>query len=156
MRFSLLRTWWGRMEQAAKHVISEDDIPETCRQIMAEFPLAAVDLAIVAGSPLALMQLTSKGENHVVDKLIQAKALFDRLQEQPNAVASADHQVQYLKQELPKFTGFLDKHLLPAVDLHVEVLEGADFKSDLIKSDYLGPNQFKCLWKLLKAWKVTD
>ena len=49
------------MEAAARHVISEDNIPETCNQIMSSFPFSAVELALSRDEPLALVQLTGAG-----------------------------------------------------------------------------------------------
>ena len=154
---SLLRTWWAKLEQAAKHVIAEDDIPETCKHIMDEFPFAALDLAITADSAEALLTMTLAGEVHVVDKMVQAKVMHGKLQESPNAVLCSDHHVQHLNREMARATTFFEKFLLKAFELHVSVIAEMDFKSDLItmkRGNMQGQNQIKCLWKLLKAWKA--
>lgn len=143
------------MEAAARHVISEDNIPETCNQIMSSFPFSAVELALSRDEPLALLQLTGAGEVHVVDRLVQAKALFERLQEQPNAVMSADNHVQHLKREISKLNEFLDKYLVKVMELYLAAINDADWKAELVKKNfYTGPAQIRCLCKLLRAWKA--
>ena len=151
------RTWWTRMEQAAKHVIAEDDIPLACKKAMDSFPHAALELAVTSASVTSLMTLIASGEVHVVDALVQSKLLYDKLQEQPNAVVTADNNVQFLQREVVKTTDFLDKFLLAAIDKHLEVIENMMLRDELVAEKGLsGPRHFASLWKLLKTWKVLQ
>ena len=143
------------METAAKLVISDDNISEHCKTLMKDFPFSAIQMAIDTKAEHGLMTMITNGEAHVVDKLVQAKILSDSIDEQPNSVVSGESQVVFLKQEVVKLTEFFEKHLAPTVDLLVKVIHGADSRSVLLESG-VAPDQFRCLAKLLRAWKARQ
>lgn len=143
------------MEAAARHVLSEDSIPDTCKNILATYPVGAIDLAMNAGGPLALLSLIGSGEVHVVDRLVQAKVLNDSILEQPNAVFSQDPQVQNLLKEVARTGEFLAANMEAALRMILAVIKETNFKAEVVKNNkYTGPEQIKSLWKLLKSWKA--
>ena len=143
------------MEKASKHVITDDNIPETCKALMTEYPAAAVDVALADKNIMSLLRLIRDGEVHVVDKVCAAKVMFDRLAEQPNAVIGADMHVMHLKREVLRFSDFLDSFGVQCIDKHVEIFENVAFDSDLVRNgEHAHVDNIKCLWKLLKTWKA--
>ena len=143
------------MERASKHVISDDNIPETCKSLMSEYPVTAVDVALADKNVMSLLNLIRDGELHVVDKICAAKLMFDRLAEQPNAVIGADPHVMHLKREVMRFTEYLESVAVHCIDKHVEVFENVTFDSELVQNgEYAQVGNIKCLWKLLKTWKA--
>ena len=143
------------MEGAAKLVITDDNISEHCKQLMKDFPYSALQMAIDTKAEHGLMTMITNGEAHVVDKLVQAKCLFDRIDEQPNSVVSGESHVVFLKQEVVKMTEFFDTHLVSTVDPLVKLIHDADSRSVLLESG-VAHDQFRCLAKLLRAWKARQ
>ncbi len=141
------------MEAAAKLVLSDDNISEHCKQLINDFPSSALEMAIETNTEHGLMTLITNGEAHVVDKLVQAKCLSDKIEEQPNSVVSGESHVILLKQQVVRTASLLDRLLVPTVDLLVKVIRDADSRSVLLKSG-VAPDQFRCLAKLLRAWKA--
>ena len=144
------------MEKAAKNVIADENIPDTCKALMLDYPSAGVDIAISQNDKCALMALTVDGEAHVVDKLCAAKTMYDKLAEQPNGVVGADLHVSQLKKEIAQFSEFFEAFAGPVMEWHIQVIQNVLCQDDLIQNndDFVAPGQIKCMWKLLKTWKA--
>lgn len=145
------------MESAAKHVLAESDIADMCKRTWKEFPTVAFDLAMKTNSELGLLVMIGHGETHVVDKLVQAKTVVDKIREQPNTLVASEAHVQSLMKDIDSATEFMDKFLTTTLEKIHHTCEEADIRSELVTSDYImSGTDFKCLWKLLRAWKADS
>ena len=143
------------MESAAKHVLADGDVADMCKRTWKEFPTVAFDLAVKTNSELGLLVMIGHGETHVVDKLVQAKTVVDKIKEQPNTVVASEPHVQTLMKDIDTVTQFMDKFLIATLKKIHQVCEEADIRSELVTSDNLMcGTDFKCLWKFLRAWKA--
>lgn len=132
------------MEAAARQVVSPEDSSEEAKQAMRQFPVAAE--ATDYAEFLAFLT-----NNEAVDKVMTAKTLNIRLQEQPNALCAKEAHVIDLDKKMTAFEKSLSEFVPNYFNDMAKLL---DRDAVNFTERYMQPNLFKSVWKLMAVFKA--